>query len=235
MTDGNVRACPDGADVAGYARSRTGGIATNAVDTEAAQALGRRRAGLAVFLFADPVAVARLVYPGTRGHTIGVVQTGGDVGADADSTGDVARFARPAAHGVAANAVEALTADAFAARRARLPIVGFAGPGGITSLGAVAGVGGHVVFARGERRANTHAAHDIARIARGGACSRATNAVDTEVADAFRREAAPLRVVLLANARAVTRVCPRATGKVFAPFRHIDALAEFAGHVARLA
>lgn len=218
-----------------YARSRTDCIATNAVDANTAQAVGGCGASLTVLFFADPIAVAGLVYPGTCGHTIGVVQTGGDVGASTDSAGDATGFARPAAHGVAANAVEALTADAFAAGCTRLPIVGFACAEGVASFVAVAYVGGHVVFAPCERRADAQAAHDIAGIAGRGAGRGATNAVDAEIADAFRREAAPLRIVFLAHTRAITRVCPRASGQVLDALRHVDALAYVARHVARFA
>jgi hypothetical protein len=213
----------------------TSAVAAHVISAESAEALGIGTAKLSNLLLARAHAIAGLVCPGARWHAVGVVLTGSNVRANADGTRDIARLARPGASHVAANAIEALTTEAFAASRASNAVLRLANAGHVARLGTRACVGRKVVLARDNRRTRPDATHDVARATSGRAAVRATNTVDAEVAHAFGGIGASLGVVFFAGSGAIAGIYARTPRRIFACLGHINAFADVTGYVARFA
>jgi hypothetical protein len=148
--------------------------------------------------------VARLVRPGTSTH---VVLTIGNVRTGADCRGEVASLTRCCTCAVAANAIDAETAEAFDIGATNFGDFFLACSRAVARL-VYPGARGNtirVILPCGDVRANAYCTGDIARLARTAARDVAANAVKALAADAIGVYGACIAIFRLADAGRIAR------------------------------
>ncbi len=185
------------------AEPRAGGVATDAVDAVAAQAIGTEGANNADFLFAARSAITRL----RRSRTsTDVVLPECDVRARSDGAHEITGLARSSARSIAAKAVDAETVQTFGVVQANFANHFLARTRAIAGLVCPGAHGNTIVVVQARRRirARTEGAHQIAGFAGAATSDVATDIVETLTADAFGAGGTRNAILVFANAGRVT-------------------------------
>ena len=199
------------------ARTRTGGIATESVNAEAAETAAAHRTSGSVFASAGSRAVARTRC--ARAHSVVVAHR--HVRASPERCRDVARAAIRGARRVATNAVDAIATKAFGACSARGAIDFFAHAISVALARADANARGKIVLGSGGQiAACSHAPGDIAGLARSCAPIVATYTVDAEIAQAGTVRGTSLTIYAIAIIGPIARLRCSGAGSVVRAHRN---------------